>query len=251
MLLLVAGAVRWRRFGGKDVAFEENPSPSMQLHVRPLYQAGKKIGDVCNFRLSFTTSLEWWSSLWSEAAQKGIFPGLRFHYRPSLYGPVDQQGERPIFETCDISVETPNEKLPSPARRWEPRRFELPRGQACWRVNKMAEPGTRLATLICGVLTSGTWVERLPRSADGSREGLRISGLWRGEPILTSQGAEAFTRRTCSHWFQQAFRLWGREQGYPGASLANEKYSMKEFISNLRLWGTTQSRSFDMGWRIV
>ena len=152
---LVAGAADMEKACGKDVAFEENPAAIYAATRQALYtQAGKKIEIVCNFQPKLHYFAEWWKQLYGESEgkdQKGIFPAA-CDFTTDLHsmGQWIQQGERSIFETV-ISVETPNEKLLFPHDDENLDGLNFLEGKRVDEVNKMAELGTRLAHVDCGV----------------------------------------------------------------------------------------------------
>ena len=151
---LVAGAQEMEKACAPTVPFAENPAAQYAAVRNGLYQSGKKIEIMVNFQPKLHFFSEWWKQLYGESEGKdlkGIFPAsVDFTTDLHSMGQWIQEGERTIFETV-ISVEEPEKKLLFPNDEENLDGLNFLAGKRVDEVNKMAELGTQLAQIACGI----------------------------------------------------------------------------------------------------
>ena len=135
-------------------ANEQNPAFLYACTRNALYNAGKKIEILVNYKPKLHFFAEWWKQLYGESEgkdHKGIFPAA-VDNSTDLHsmGQWIQDGERTIFETVISVLEQKHEKLiPSDEANLDGLNYIA--GKHIDEVNKMAELGTRIAHVDGGV----------------------------------------------------------------------------------------------------
>lgn len=161
---LVKGAADMEKLTAPEVPFDQNPAEQYAAVRNALYESGKKIEILVNFRPKLHYMNEWWKQLYGESEGKdlkGIFPAaVDFTTDLHSMGQWIQQGERTVFETV-ISVENAEHKVLFPHDDENLDGLNFLEGKRVDEVNKMAELGTQIAHVDGGVPNMRLCIDRL------------------------------------------------------------------------------------------
>ena len=151
---LLDGAKLMEKATGTNVHFDENPAAIYAATRNALYNSGKTIEILVNYRPKLHNFSEWWKQLYGESEgkeNKGIFPAS-IDLTSDLHsmGQYIQEGQRNIFETI-ISVSHSINKIAIPFDEQNLDQLNFIAYKQVNDVNKMAELGTLLAHTDGGV----------------------------------------------------------------------------------------------------
>jgi glucose-6-phosphate isomerase len=132
----------------------DNPAVLYAAIRNAMYDMGKKVEILVNYRPDLFYITEWWKQLYGESEgkeNKGIFPaGAGFTTDLHSLGQYIQEGLRMLFETT-LSVEKSKNELRVPEDPGDLDGLNFLAGKRISEINRMAELGTLLAHIDGGV----------------------------------------------------------------------------------------------------
>ncbi|MCX6249636.1 MAG: glucose-6-phosphate isomerase [Bacteroidetes bacterium] len=203
---LISGAREMQERLFSDLSPSTNPAMIYTAMRNVLYNNGKTIELLVNYRPNLFYFSEWWKQLFGESEgkeNKGIYPSsASFTTDLHSLGQYIQEGVRDIFETV-LSVENSSGNLNIPMDEKDADGLNYIAGKSISEVNKKAEEGTTLAHVEGGVPNIRITVPQVDEETLGQliyffEFSCALSGYTLGVNPFDQPGVEAYKKKVFS-----------------------------------------------------